>query len=72
MGLKTTLSKNGHHVELYHMGTFIARIRLDDSNRTSQANIDMALHRDIKVVFKKPIEQKQDLEENDGSVNFNR
>ena len=72
MGLKTMLSKSGHHVELYYMGTFIARIKADESNRTSQAAINMALHSDIKVVFKKPIEQKQYLDENDDSVNFNK
>lgn len=72
MGLKTTLSKMGHHVELYYMDTMIARIKIDDGNRTSQAMIDLALHSDIKVKFKKPIEKRQELDENDDSVNFNR
>lgn len=72
MGMKTTLSKKGRYMELYYMDTFIGRIKLDESNRTSQASIDIALHRDIKVVFKKTIEHTQDLNENDDSVNFNK
>ena len=59
-------------VELYYMGTMIARIRIDDGNRTSQAMIDLSLHSDIKVKFKKPIEKRQELDENYDSVNFNR
>lgn len=51
MALTKTLTKNGKHVELYYGDSYLGKIRLCPSNRTTQATIKLLLDKNIRIVF---------------------
>ena len=67
MGLKKTLKRDGDYVELYYNEILLGAIKLDISNRTTQADLFLDLKREIKIVSVKKKREEKQIDEDFGN-----
>jgi hypothetical protein len=60
MAFNVTIKKQKRtYVELYYLDSFLGRIELSDSNRTTQATLDLVMSQNIKIIIKKDTIDKE-------------
>ena len=67
MALKKTIKRDSDYIELYYNEVLLGAIKLDTSNRTTQANLCLELKREIRIETVKTKREEKQIDEDFGN-----